>query len=272
MRICIVSHDATYANAAGLAAALSDRFDVKCILFRKDPKKMYKQFDCDITTVIPKADEYIISAAHTLRILGDKLDGKRAKIILNDTTYLKNWHSYNKIISRNHWEPWAMPDLQYLCPGSKVYYQPFKINIPIEKYKNLTICHSPFSESKFKQKGTEEIKRIVKRFDCDFKLIVGKTWRECLEIKSHCHIFIDQLYQGIGMSGMEAMFLKCLVLTGKKPHTDYLPPVIWINENTLESKLDYYINHGFENEVKQSCEWAQENLTYDAVSKRLYPY
>ena len=170
---------------------------------------------------------------------------------------------------------------------TKTYYQPFDLSM-FDKMKNdhLTIGHSPFSKSKFREKGTGEIIKSTDKYN--FDLITGVSWKECLIRKAKCHIFVDQIdnddrdkfkfttkgyvWPALGKSGLEAMHLGCLVITGGKGYdTDIpAPPVAWCDGNFKEV-LEYYIKNESER-LKLATEgqaWALKYSTYDFAARNV---
>lgn len=77
----------------------------------------------------------------------------------------------------------------------------------------LRVGHAPTVRG---VKGTDEILAALSRLahKVEVDLIEGVTWRECLERKARCDIFIDQLTLGYGINGLEAMAMAIPVVSG----------------------------------------------------------
>jgi hypothetical protein len=163
-----------------------------------------------------------------------------------------------------------MPDLCKLGGWKNVYYQPF-IMPEVDTKKTGVVCHSPYSPEKMKQKGTEFISAVCAKHNLSLKIITGKTWLDTVRIKAQYRFFVDQLFRGIGKSGLEAMLLDCAVVTGVKPDTDNLPPVLWTDKRRFERDLLELI---FDRErtdqiVKAQKEWAVVNLDPKVTAKKI---
>ncbi|MFO8067259.1 MAG: hypothetical protein R6U11_06730 [Bacteroidales bacterium] len=265
MKICVISKNATYGNVAILAEGLRKFAQVHVIFFEKDPKDMYKQTDCTFTSFIPRGyDHYLFVGVAMLRNMPIWVQKAEKTVILTDTAYLRKHEHYNSIFKKYNFNVWAMPDLAKLAGTNQIYYQPFIIPKGVKQIKKTKdICHSPFYEQKHCQKGTGIIKRIVS----GITVIEGMKWNDAIKEKAKHKICIDQLHQGIGKSGLEAMLLGCVVLSGRKPDCNYLPPVIWTSPETLEKDLNI---KDFEKHKQKQIKWAKENLTPEFVAKRIY--
>lgn len=261
--ICVVAHDATYGNAAELAKALQ----CKLTLFSEDPKGMHNIYPSE--RFIQQADEYILVGAYVLKDLKPNFyNNKKVKIILTDTTYRRDYRALNPIFKKHGWEVHAMPLFLKQANTDRVFYQPFNIDIPIKKNEEITVCHSPFSPLKFKQKGTLFISETVKKFDVNYDLIIGISQEAAIERRAKSHIFVDQMIYSPGKSAFEAMLTECLVMGGDNV---YDIPIVHVAGDTLESKLRYYIdNHAArEEKITEQYRWAKRNLSYKAVIERL---
>jgi len=168
---------------------------------------------------------------------------------------------------------------------TKEYYQPFDLSdIEIVKNRTLTLSHSPFTQSKFLQKGTDYIINATKNYN--FDLITGVSWDESINRKAKSHIFIDQIdydnpYHkgeiewdgGIGRSGLEAMLLDCLVISrGKFTGIDIpAPPIVWCDKNSLGDILKHYAYSIEERNkvISLQKEWALKYLNSEYQAKRI---
>ena len=121
MKICLISRDATYGNGAALAEGLKNFADVETIFYRLDTKELYQQTDCNITNRIPESDHYIIMGAISLESFPENLYSKGVTIVLCGTAYRNNPTKYNKLITENKWNVWAMPDLAPTAGTNNVY-------------------------------------------------------------------------------------------------------------------------------------------------------
>ena len=263
MKICIISRDATYGNGAVLSEGLKHFCNVTTIFYYKDPKGMCEQTDCIITHNIPDADHYIVIGAISFGGLPKKV--RRNMIaIFTDSTYMNNPERYNKLVNGS--TVWAMPDLAGLANTDNIYYQPFKMPV-VDTEKTKLICHSPFHELKYGQKGTKHIIEVCKRNNLPLTLITGKTWFETIKIKAQHKICVDQIIRGLGKSGLEGMLLGCSVISGVKPKCDNLPPVTWTNKKNFEVDLLKLIdNYNKPEQIK----WAEENLKPEVMAEKIF--
>jgi hypothetical protein len=270
MKICIVSNDATYGNGAALSEGLKNFADVETVFRARDVKSLYKQTDCRITNDTPESDHYIIIGAISLRNFPRKFYNKSVTIILSGSCYRNSPETYNKIISDNKWNVFAMPDLAPLNGTKNIYYQPFYMP-RVNTHKTEVVCHSPAHHSKLSEKGTDIIKDICNRNHIPLTVIMNDTWGNTIKIKGRYKYFIDQLYSGIGKSGLEAMLLDCVVFSGVKPQGENLPPIVWTDKNTLERDL-LRVMSSPEEEVKiinRQRLWAAINLNPKIVARKI---
>jgi len=264
--ICVVAHDATYGNCAELAKALG----CKLTLFSKDPKGMHEKYPYEKT--IQEADEYILVGTFVIRDLPKSFYlNNKVKIILVGSCYRREPQKWNRFFKEHGWEVHAIADLLKYAKTKNIYYQPFDINIEVEKNEELTVCHSPGTPLKFKDKDTLIISETIQRFDVDYDLIIGLSQEETIRRRAKSHIFIDTLNYSYGKSSLEAMLTGCLVMSGPDPGIEGQPPIVWVTKETLEKELRYYIKYPKERERKINAQykWAKKNLSYEAVVKRL---
>ena len=264
--ICVVAHDATYGNCTELARALG----CKLTLFSKDPKGMYKKYPHE--RFIQQADEYILVGTFVIRDLKESFYlNKKVKIILVGTCYRREPQRWNRFFKEKGWEVHAIADLSKYAKTKNIYYQPFDINIKVEKNDRLTVSHSPGTPLKFKDKDTLLISETVRRFDVDYDMIIGLSQEETIKRRAKSHIFVDQLKYTWGKSSLEAMLTGCLVINGPDMGIEGQPPIAWATRETLEGVLGYYITHPAERDQKiaEQYRWAKKNLSYKTVIKRL---
>lgn len=267
--IGIISRDATYGNGAALAEGMRSFTDVSVWFRFEDKKELYRQ--TKVVESFPDCDRYIIIGAISLSCFPKKYYNRKVTVIFTDSTYMNNAKKYNKIVADNKWSMFAMPDLVKFSDTKNIYYQPFIIP-EVDKSKTNLICHSPFCGSKEIQKGTSLISAICVKNNLPLTIIKDKTWRETIEIKASHLICVDQLFRGIGKSGLEAMLLNCAVLTGEKPEGDNLPPVIWTNKKKLNDDLVSLIfnKYRLKEVVSKQREWAVKNLDPEYVAGRIF--
>ena len=235
-------------------------------------------------------DDLIIVAVITHdRILNQlkRLKYKRIHIIVTDGRFARNPVYYNSrfrkydVITtgckRHFREPHPV----------KTYYQPFDLShIDQTKNKELTISHSPFTESKYREKGTN---MIIKVCGDKLDLITGVSWDECLQRKAKSHIFVDQIdhydrdkfkfknkdyvWPALGKSGIEAMHLGCLVITHGKAYTTEIPPppIAWCVKDSFKEVLNYYVSNPTERNdlAEKQKEWALKYATYDYAARNV---
>jgi hypothetical protein len=270
MKICLLSNDATYGNGAVLAEGLKHFADVETIFHHKDAKEMYRQTDCKFRAEVPKADHYIVISAISLGRLPKKYYSRGVTVIMTDSKYLKSPAHYNAIFKANGWTVWAMPDLAPLSGTENIYYQPFLMP-EVDRRKTELICHSPFCDSKEIQKGTNFIVSICVKNNLPVTVIRGKTWSETIRIKSRHLICVDQLFRGIGKSGLESMLLDSIVLSGVKPSGNHLPPILWTDKKRFENDLlELIFDKKKQGEIIQrQREWALENLDPKVMAKKI---
>jgi len=267
VRIAIIAHTAAYGNAAVLAEGMRSFASVETMFPMSDVKGMYP---AKVSNRLPEADHYIVVGAVSLSHLPKKYWSKGVTVILTDSTYMNNPQKYNPVFRANSFRVWAMPDLAAKAETDNIYYQPF-IMPEVDKRKTDLICHSPYCEEKMKQKGTTLITAICSKNNLPVTVIIGKKWKESIDIKARHLYFVDQLYRGIGKSGLEAMLLDCAVITGVKPECNYLPPVVWSDAKNFEQDLLTLIfDKKLTKEVinKQRI-WALKNLDAKFVAQRI---
>ena len=282
--IALISKDASFGNCVGLYRALSRKDDVTAVFKEKDEKGFCRKIPYQIGyhNIPRNADEYIVVSGEAF-IDTETVIPKNSRVILTDSYYLNNYERVNTTL--NGHIVYCMADLQkYMDKESRVYYPPFEYNEEPVKNENLTITHSPYSDHKRVLKGTEHIEdaledlSLVAEFDVD--IIEGKKWVEAIQRKSKAHLFVEQLadrgngYNGtLAKSGIEAMAVGCMTFTsGYNYHNGIpMPPVEWIDFDTIYDKLLYYINNTDKREerIVEQKQWVKEYLNYEFQSEYL---
>jgi len=282
-KVCVISIDPTFGNAASLVNALKEKTSVTAIFQKKDFKKMWTFCDAEYGYEnIPKAKHYIVVGSGALQRVVNRIEG-RVTVIITDTRYRSATQKIDQIIEKLNAKVFCMPDLWHLCKFEKrAFYHPFEIGtVKIRKRGQIILCHSPFSDIKSKAKGTVEITKVFEemkqKYNVSYRIIKGVRWNECLKIKSRCHIFVDQYIHGeyiggVGKSGLEAMLLKCLTISSGKPvETDIpSPPVVWCNEKLDETVEKYILDAEARNNIiAEQYMWAKKYTSFDFVASRL---
>lgn len=320
--IFVVAEDPSFGAAANVINAMYRQgYYVTAMFQNKDPKGFWKtieipkksivyvdgNFDRKITAPPCHPDEIVIIGSSAWDMLFVEMDYTfddswsldNCKIILTDTHYIRNYERLNDEFDDLGVRVYAMPDLyQYrLKSGYKhnetsPFYQPFDVEAfkakRQKKHKKYSICHSPGVKAKTNQKGTIQIGQAVQKYlaknnSATYKLITDLEYEKCLEEKSKCHVFIDQMQQenpyeyagGLGKSGLEAMLLGSLVLScGEIVNHCCFPeaPVqIFNTEKELLNALEFFEEHQEIREfiAKTQQVWAETFLSYSYVAERL---
>lgn len=235
---------------------------------------------------------------YILSTINKKLSDYKITFFITDHWYMRDRTQNNNKIQDalkdvEELENLVMPDcVPYVIKDGlsfKPYYQhiPFEMKDNINKYKELTVSHSPGLKKKCNHKGTAEIERVCKKLNIKLEIISGCTWEESIKIKQKSHIFVDQIindqfrkelgidyFGGIGKSGLEAMKCNCLTITsgysgsmiGNSEHP--APPVDVVkDENDLEKLLSYYKDNLDSLKVKatKQKEYADKYTSFDFV-------
>ena len=171
----------------------------------------------------------------------------------------------------------------------KVFYPPVDVSfIGIKKTKDLSVSHSPFVSEKYEEKGTKQIIKELKRRHINYDLILMAKWEDCVLRKSKTHIFVDQIdynkpgavdigwMGGVGKSGLEAMLLKCLVISCGL-FKDYNgipgPPIVACTKETFSEVLEEYMDSKkIESKVAEQYEWAVKYLDPDYQARNILNY
>ncbi len=238
-----------------------------------------------------KYDEIIFAGAisfdraHKLFKNFDKIvKSKKARIILTDNFYRKRYAELNKLYKSFGLIVYAFPGFMKYCKelNPLPYYQPFDLgDYPIKKNDEITVCHTPYHESKLDFKGSKYISEIVRRFNVRYEFVMGKSWQETLSIRSRSHITIDAITEftnsfinNIGKSGLEGCWLKSAVIsTSDVIDTDYFPspPIVTTTVKQFPDQLSELIfdNDYRERVVSRQRAWAEKYTSYEFVAKHL---
>lgn len=288
--INIYALEAGSGHACGLAKGLSQYGEVKAHWWKKSA------YGSEMDNIYPGEVGHFDRCEEDSIIVGcgafDKMKRKpkRATVIVTDGGFMRNSAYYNSAFK--NYKVFCHPcKIQFATVPAKECYQPLGSLefIKVSKNKELTVGHSPFSEVNARWKGTAQIIKTVLEFVTQnptyisFDLITNIKWIECLERKSKCHIFVDQIDHfdgdkfgwrgGIGKSGLEAMLLDCLVICRgwheglNIPH----PPIAWCTKETFRDTLDFYIHNPIERRLKIEAqkEWALKYLSYEFGAKNI---
>ncbi len=287
MDIQLIAIDPSFGGGANLSNALSLNNNVRTVFRQKDPKMMYKLVKDGLYGYhnIKPFDNNIIIGANCLVETIHLLRGK-ISVILTDSYYLENHVKVNELILKNKINVYCMADMAYLLNEIefKPYYQPFNLNLT-KVTKEVSVCHSPYSEIKRKLKGSDLIKRVSNELSLPYIEITNKTWDESIQIKNKSKFFIDQIVSdkidkystngyvgGVGKSGLEAMLCGCLVFTSGHPIiNNYIPPppIIWVTNETLKNRLVDMTTNEVNETIKTQQAWANKYTSYEFVSTYL---
>ena len=176
-------------------------------------------------------------------------------------------------------------DLMAKYPGIKYLFLPIETSlIPIAKNQNekIRIAHATRSRM---NKGSDFIIEVVSKLEQSYPvemvLIENLPHAECMEIKSKCDIYIDQIADkggwGYGMSSVESLAMgipTCTYLNQR--YLEFIPdhPFINVSYETLECELkrlienrDLLIEKG-----NSGREWVVKHHDIDSVMDKLYGY
>ena len=230
-----------------------------------------------------KEQSLIIIGYNAMRAIEQQIKRfTKIAIILSDSWSCAKNEYIDKFIEAYKPVAFAMPDIQKFFKNRTIpIYQTIDVShIPIKKPERLTITHSPSNGVKYAVKGSDEIIRVINKlklyYDFDFRLIQNLSMTDCLKQKAQSHIFIDQLIYknpkvpqsrfgskilydgGLGKSGIEAMLLDNVVITGgMRPETEEYfpsPPVLWTDFKRFENDLKQLISNS---EQRDSLQWMQ---------------
>lgn len=201
-----------------------------------------------------------------------------------DTPYFYEPAYYNALMEEIKARAlFILPDLMPLAPAGAVpLSHPVERYAPIKKAGPLTIMHSPGTQKKRRQKGSERVERVIARLQArypfKYQTLMGLPHQECIALKSSAHIFIDQVPNpgraaGLGRSGEEGLALGCVVLSSIYPQSSVegffeYPPVRPVyDDDSLYTALDQLIGGSTKEQLKQymdeSLAWAEKYLYFE---------
>ena len=176
-------------------------------------------------------------------------------------------------------------DLLEMYPGIKNLFLPIdttKIQpIPHENEK-IKIAHA--ARLRY-AKGTdyiiEVVKKLEEKYPVELVLMENITHEKCIEIKSTCDIYIDQIADkggwGYGMSSVESLaqgLATCTYLNEK--YIEFIPdhPFINVNYENLESELvKLILDKDYRNNAAiNGREWVVKTHDINKVGDKLYEY
>lgn len=134
--------------------------------------------------------------------------------------------------------------VNYICPVDKIPKPK-----PIDG--DINICFSPTK----KEKGIDEFKKVLGRLEKEYDVVVGvpiigKSWKESVEIKSACHITFDQfMIPTYANSSIESMWLGHTVVSDISPWCRVVHPGLPIISAHNEGELYTVLVDLIENKV-----------------------
>jgi len=248
-----------------------------------------------------KEKNLIIVGVSALLSIADMIGRfKSVSVIFSDSLCASEYLTWNKIVDKYKIPVYIMPGLIPYCNGDYIpVYQTIKTIFPVgtKPSDRIVIAHSPRDSVKRQVKGTPYIIKVIddlkNKYPIELLLITNKTIKECIQLKSKAHIFIDQIvygnkeipqgrfggkirYEGdLSKSGQEAMILGCCTITGAvKPDTSRYfpcPPVIWTSYNDFPNDLEKTIQDtAYRNKkAEEQMMWAREYLSSEFVAKHI---
>ncbi|HYX06537.1 MAG TPA: hypothetical protein VE912_07355 [Bacteroidales bacterium] len=163
-------------------------------------------------------------------------------------------------------------------PNSFYHIQPYMIDMddfPVAQMNftgPLRICHAPSNSNYRKIKRSDFILNVIDELvannsDVQKILIEGLPNRQCLKVKSNCHIHVVSLRYGPGLNAIESAAMGLLPLVQLPNFVQFLLPncpLINITEKTLYKTLKHLIDNPnlIEKAGKQCQKWARQN--YDS--------
>jgi hypothetical protein len=176
-------------------------------------------------------------------------------------------------------------DLLEKYPGIKYLFLPIDTDeiVPVtHSNKKIKIAHATRSR---KNKGTDYILTVVnkleKQYPVEMVLIEDQPHDICMEIKSKCDIYIDQIADkggwGYGMSSVESLsqgLVACTYLNQK--YLDFIPdhPFVNVNYENLGTELIKLIENCDvrKDYAVKGREWVVKTHGLDSVMNVLYKY
>jgi hypothetical protein len=248
-------------------------------------------------------EHLIIIGMKALERYSKKFKDKKFKsvaVIFSDTNFCVHNEWCNAYAKKNKITIYAMPDLHnfltvpYIPAYQTITIPEMEINKPTDR---VVICHSPGKKAVYNFKGTGQIKSIIKelskRYNIEYKMLSKISWEDCLREKSTAHIFIDQVVKnnpcisqsrfgnkiqyngGLGKSGIEAMLLKCCVITTMDVMSTEqyfsFPPVVLTDYFSFANDIEMLINHvEYRNSVAaKQYQWAKKYCSPEFVTAHL---
>ena len=146
-----------------------------------------------------------------------------------------------------------------------------------QNYNTLRIGHAP---SKRQMKGTNEIlqalKALKQRYEFDIILIENLPHKKALDLKSSCHIFIDQLTEiGYGINALESLGLgipTCTSLIKEFEITYSDHPFVNIDNSNINHKLSSIIESiSLRNNLSARGKiWVEDNHNFIKITKTIH--
>jgi len=176
-------------------------------------------------------------------------------------------------------------DLLEIYPGIRYLFLPLdtgEIKPGLHENKKIKIAHA--TRHRY-NKGSnfiiETIKKLEKKLPAELVLMENVPHEKCMEIKSSCDIYVDQIGDkggwGYGMSSVEAMaqgLATCTYLNEK--YMEFIPDngFINVNYNNLESELEKLVlDSGYRKKMSEKGrQWVVKMHDIANVLKDLYGY
>jgi hypothetical protein len=235
---------------------------------------------------------------------------KKVTLIVSDSNATKTYDWWTKFVKKYNIDVYVMPDKIPYCKNinfkpiyqfmniNNNYYQHIDNKFINKKNNILTIGHSASTSQKAKTKGTFQIEKFINelqtKYNINYLQIIGKHHEFALLDTEKCDIFIDQLIYnnpyidvkslwdkdieykgGIGKSGLEAMHLKCCVVSGgEKYNTEpyfETPPIIWVKYNDFKLIIDQLLNQyeKIQTIANKQYDWIKNYSTKEFAKKYL---
>lgn len=213
---------------------------------------------------------------------------KNSVVIISDSIFFKQLKFFLDLFYGNNVYIFIMPDMMHLVPDSLnpvPFYQYVEIPRAIHegKSKILSVAHSPGSKRHSDLKGTSRIEAACRKIGVPLDVISGMPQEESVKAKARSQLFVDQCLNtnqfnysgGLGKSGIEAMHVRCAVLTsGGIPDTRGFfppPPIIPVTPTTIESEIRKLLDSTFliEEVQEKQVEWARTYTNREFVVEHI---
>jgi len=312
MRIAVLSYLATYANAPGIALALSRvGHDVTLVIAEADAYRFCDAFRPTIfagrdgasnaADACTSADRFVLCGTPALTHLLPRLPDRAADLLkenggillVGDSHILQRPREVNETIGEFPGiHVLAMPDkVPYLERCDGIFWPPVDVPEAGERPSDsILVCHSPGKASRLDWKGSACIRQAIETVAADnpglvYRELRGLPHAECCLERARCDVFVDQIiggvavpgapdwHGGIGKSGLEALAAGCrVVATG-----DNLPAVCDRVESpdAFPAVLTSLIGQVSENPGARFWDgiiWAERNASPTAVVQLLESY